>query len=223
MMMGFKPAASLTEQIANHLSDEIIKGRLAPLERIQELKVAKDLGVSRGSVREALLIVEGRHLIDIIPRRGAVVSGLEPVRIGDLTEFFGEMVLMLLVRVAAKVSGNGRPHALDGFKCSLTSMSEHLAPESIDSLVSAKLTFFHAGLDLAGNSYLSTVIRDLTPAMHRVSRRAAEHNHFDPRDVTRFARALLDAVIANDRARLGELVRAHFRREATLALDAAVH
>lgn len=223
MMMGFKPAASLTEQIANHLSDEIIKGRLAPLERIQELKVAKDLGVSRGSVREALLIVEGRHLIDIIPRRGAVVSGLEPVRIGDLTEFFGEMVLMLLVRVAAKVSGNGRPHALDGFKCSLTSMSEHLAPESIDSLVSAKLAFFHAGLDLAGNSYLSTVIRDLTPAMHRVSRRAAEHNHFDPRDVTRFARALLDAVIANDRARLGELVRAHFRREATLALDAAVH
>jgi hypothetical protein len=25
-MMGFKPAASLTEQIANHLSDEIING-----------------------------------------------------------------------------------------------------------------------------------------------------------------------------------------------------
>ena len=127
-MMGFKPAASLTEQIANHLSDEIINGRLAPLERIQELKVAKDLGVSRGSVREALLIVEGRHLIDIIPRRGAVVSGLEPVRIGDLTEFFGELVLMLLVRVAAKVSGNGRPHALDGFKCALTQMSETWRP-----------------------------------------------------------------------------------------------
>jgi DNA-binding GntR family transcriptional regulator len=195
-MMGFKPAASLTEQIANHLSDEIINGRLAPLERIQELKVAKDLGVSRGSVREALLIVEGRHLIDIIPRRGAVVSGLEPVRIGDLTEFFGELILMLLVRVAAKVN---------------------------DALVSAKLAFFHAGLELAGNSYLSTVVHDLTPAMHRVSRRAAEHSHFDPRDVTRFARALLDAVVANDRTRLGELVRAHFRREATLALDAAVH
>jgi DNA-binding GntR family transcriptional regulator len=169
------------------------------------------------------LIVEGRHLIDIIPRRGAVVSGLEPVRIGDLTEFFGELILMLLVRVAAKVNGNGRPHALDGFKCALTQMGESLAPESIDALVSAKLAFFHAGLELAGNSYLSTVVHDLTPAMHRVSRRAAEHSHFDPRDVTRFARALLDAVVANDRTRLGELVRAHFRREATLALDAAVH
>ena len=76
--MDFKPAVSLTQQIANHLSDAIISGRLAPLERIQEQRVAKDLGVSRGSVREALLIVEGRHLIDIVPRRGAVVSGLEP-------------------------------------------------------------------------------------------------------------------------------------------------
>jgi hypothetical protein len=33
--------------------------------------------------------------------------------------------------------------------------------------VSAKLAFFHAGLELAGNSYLSTVVHDLTPAMHR--------------------------------------------------------
>jgi len=222
-MMGFKPAASLTEQIANHLSDEIITGRLAPLERIQELKVAKDLGVSRGSVREALLIVEGRHLIDIIPRRGAVVSGLEPVRIADLTEFYGELILMLLLRVAARGTGNGRAHVLEGFRCALTKMGENLGPESIDDLISAKLAFFHAGLEVAGNSYLSAMLCDLTPAMHRVSRRAAEHAHFDARDVTRFARALLDAVVANDRSRLSELVRAHFRREGTLALDAAVH
>jgi len=221
--MSFKPAASLTEQIANHLSDEIITGRLAPLERIQELKVAKDLGVSRGSVREALLIVEGRHLIDIIPRRGAVVSGLEPVRIADLTEFYGELILMVLVRVAARGTTNGRSHVLEGFRAQLARMAESLAPDAIDDLITAKLAFFHAGVEIAGNSYLRSVLNDLTPAMQRVSRRAAEHAHFDARDVTRFARAVLDAVVANDRTRLGELVRAHFRREATLALDTAVH
>ena len=220
--MSFKPAASLTEQIANHLSDEIIAGRLAPLDRIQELKVAKDLGVSRGSVREALLIVEGRHLIDIIPRRGAVVSGLEPVRIGDLTEFYGELTLMVLLRVAARGTGNDRAAAFDGFRCQIARMGESLAPEAIDDLITAKLAFYHAGLAIAGNSYLSTVLCDLTPAMQRVLRRACEHAHFDARDVTRFARAVLDAMIANDRTRLGELVRAHFRREATLALDTAV-
>jgi DNA-binding GntR family transcriptional regulator len=221
--MTFRAAASLTEQIANHLSDEIINGRLAPLERIQELKVARNLGVSRGSVREALLIVEGRHLIDIIPRRGAVVSGLEPVRIGDLTEFYGELTLMVLTRVAARGAGNGRADALDGFRCAIARMNESLGPDAVDALIAAKLAFFEAGLSYAGNTYLSSALADLSSAMHRVSRRAAEHANFDPRDVTRFARAVLDAVIANDRTRLGELVRAHFRREATLALDSPVH
>jgi len=152
-----------------------------------------------------------------------VVSGLEPVRIADLTEFYGELILMVLVRVAARGTTNGRSHVLEGFRAQLTKMSESLAPEAVDDLITAKLAFFHAGVEIAGNSYLSSVLNDLTPAMQRVSRRAAEHAHFDARDVTRFARAVLDAVVANDRTRLGELVRAHFRREATLALDTAVH
>ena len=38
--MGFKPAVSLTEQIADHLSAEIISGRLAPTARIQECHIA---------------------------------------------------------------------------------------------------------------------------------------------------------------------------------------
>ena len=84
--MSFKPAVSLTEQIADHLGSEIISGKLQPSERIQELKVAKDLGVSRGSVREALLILEGRHLIEIYPRRGAVVSGPAPAPDRQLRE-----------------------------------------------------------------------------------------------------------------------------------------
>ncbi|MEM1231777.1 MAG: GntR family transcriptional regulator, partial [Pseudomonadota bacterium] len=41
--------------------------------RLQELTLARQLGVSRGSVREALLVLQRQQLIDILPRRGAVV------------------------------------------------------------------------------------------------------------------------------------------------------
>jgi DNA-binding GntR family transcriptional regulator len=220
MTMDFKPAASLTEQIANHLSDEIIAGRLAPCERIAELKVAGDLGVSRGSVREALLIVERRHLITIVARRGAIVSRLDPGAIRDLTEFYAELMLMLLCRTAADVAGEPNAAQLAGFRRALADMTEQQDANAIDALVAAKLAFCRAAIELPGNSYLRSVVGNLTSAMHRVSRRAAEHPHFDPRDVTRFARALLDAVICNDRTRLAELLRAHFRREASLAIDA---
>jgi DNA-binding GntR family transcriptional regulator len=218
--MDFKPALSLTEQIANHLSDAIIAGRLAPCERIQELKVARDLGVSRGSVREALLLVEGRHLISIIPRRGAIVSRLDPDAIRDLTEFYAELMLMLLRRIAADVAGNANADQLAGFRRVLADMAEQQDANAIDALVAAMTTFCRTAIDLPGNGYLRSVLGNLTSAMHRVARRAAEHPHFDPRDVTRFAGALLDAVVANDCVRLGELLRAYFRRAASLAIDA---
>ena len=73
----FKPALNITEQIADHLGDQIIVGEIGSGTRIQEVKIAKALKVSRGSVREALLILERRHLITIVPRKGASVNELE--------------------------------------------------------------------------------------------------------------------------------------------------
>ena len=74
--MVFKPTLNLTEQIAEGLARKIVRGELAGHERIQELKIASELEVSRGSVREALLILERRHLIELVPRRGAVVNAI---------------------------------------------------------------------------------------------------------------------------------------------------
>ena len=74
--MSFKPNDSLTEQIARFLGKQIIGGDMQPGERIQELRIAAELNVSRGSVREALLILQRRHLVDIYPRRGAIVASI---------------------------------------------------------------------------------------------------------------------------------------------------
>jgi len=74
--MTFKAKESLTEQIAHHLEQRIILGEMGPGERIQELRIAAELDVSRGSVREALLLLQRRHLVDIFPRRGAMVASI---------------------------------------------------------------------------------------------------------------------------------------------------
>ena len=63
-------ADSLSEQIAKHISEQIIRGELVEGERIQELRIASELDVSRGSVREALLILERTQLIEIFPAFG---------------------------------------------------------------------------------------------------------------------------------------------------------
>ena len=55
--MRFQAPESLSEQISQHLGQRIITGQLQPGDRIQELRIAGELDVSRGSVREALLIL----------------------------------------------------------------------------------------------------------------------------------------------------------------------
>ena len=77
-------ADSLSEQIARHISEQIIRGELVEGERIQELRIASELDVSRGSVREALLILERTQLIEIFPRRGAIVSEMSALQVRSL-------------------------------------------------------------------------------------------------------------------------------------------
>jgi len=94
--MQFQAPESLAEQIAQHVGRQIITGQLQAGERIQEMRIASELQVSRGSVREALLILERRYLVDIFPRRGAAVSYLTAEHVVALYDMY-EVLLKLLV------------------------------------------------------------------------------------------------------------------------------
>src|SRR5690606_23754663 len=98
--MSLMATESLSGQIARHLANRIIQGELAPGERIQEGRVVNELNVSRGSVREALLLLEKRHLINILPRRGAVVAQLTGQHIHSLYDLYVTLLIMLAQKVA---------------------------------------------------------------------------------------------------------------------------
>src|SRR5580704_16849260 len=51
----------------------ILEGRIGPGERLKEETIARDLGLSRTPVREALLLLQGEGLVESSRNRGAVV------------------------------------------------------------------------------------------------------------------------------------------------------
>ncbi len=210
--MNFEPALTLTEQIADHLGGEIIAGRLKPATRIQELKVAGELGVSRGSVREALLILESRHLIEIIPRRGAVVSSMESNEIADFCEVFTEMQSLCFSKLASLRSPD-----LTELKAALGAMREAVAEEDGDGVLASRKAFLLASLPPLDNFYLSSVLRGLVPAGLRMERLVAAHPTYDARDTLRYHQALFDAIGEKQVERVQELVRAFHGREKRLA------
>ncbi|MCQ4727363.1 GntR family transcriptional regulator [Anaerotignum faecicola] len=76
----------LREVVFNNLRDAILKGELAPGERLLENQLADKLGVSRTPVREALRMLEQENLVALIPRKGAQVLDLSANDIKNVLE-----------------------------------------------------------------------------------------------------------------------------------------
>lgn len=67
------PAPSNVDVVAAALRQALLSGRLSPGDRIKEIPLAEQLGVSRGPIREAIRLLEHDGLLRIVPNRGAVV------------------------------------------------------------------------------------------------------------------------------------------------------
>src|SRR5947199_3374889 len=81
----------LSRTVADWLAERIISGEEAPGSRLTENDVARRAGVSRSPVREALRILEGEGLVQIVPRYGAQVAR---VGIADVEELYACRMLL---------------------------------------------------------------------------------------------------------------------------------
>jgi DNA-binding GntR family transcriptional regulator len=79
------PAPSNVVVVAGALRDALVSGRFRPGERIKEIPLARQLGVSRGPIRDALRLLERDGLVEILPNRGALVP---EVRATDFLEVY---------------------------------------------------------------------------------------------------------------------------------------
>jgi DNA-binding GntR family transcriptional regulator len=82
--MGMVHAPLLGQAVADSLADMIVKGQLAPGEKLHEKAICEMLGVSRSPLRDGLRALEAQGLLGIEPRGGAVVATLEREEALDL-------------------------------------------------------------------------------------------------------------------------------------------
>lgn len=75
---------SLRTRIYNQLKNAILNGVYKPGESLIEMKVAKELGVSRTPVREAIRQLELEGLVSSIPNKGVIVEGITEKDVEDI-------------------------------------------------------------------------------------------------------------------------------------------
>lgn len=96
-----KTAGSVSDYVLHEIARRIVDGEYRPGQRIVEVEVTRDLGVSRSSVREAFRRLENNRFIRIEPNRGATVA--TPNREDIVAQFrVREVIAGLGARMAAE-------------------------------------------------------------------------------------------------------------------------
>ena len=191
---------TLGERVHDHLKQEILAGRYAPGSELLEVPLSESLGVSRGPIREALRTLEAEGLVEITPRRGAVVTSLSK---RDFLEAYQvrKALEVLGVRLAVPRLSESSLVALDA---RIEAMDEYAAKGDFDAFFEANASFHTAFVEASENRKLIEVYRRLTAQMGPYRRPSAR------------LRGNLDGSIAEHR----EIVAAARQRdvEATVAL-----
>ena len=161
--MQHPEADSLSEQIAKHISEQIIRGELVEGERIQELRIASELDVSRCSVREALLILERTQLIEIFPRRGAIVSEMSALQVRSLFD----MASLLLGQIVHRMAETWRSHEAERIQLLLEQLDAETRQGNTEKFYDFIFQSMARQHEMVGNPYLMRYYQELLPSLRR--------------------------------------------------------
>ena len=206
----------MAEQIAQHLANQIISGQRVANERIQELKVVDELDVSRGSVREALLLMERRHLVDIVPRRGAMVAEITADSVENLFDVFGILVTRLAVLVAQRWQENELAELIQH----LSELQRIAEQEDREEFMAQVFLLLGMAYPLARNEYLHELLVNMQPAVHRCYALAQRYKPNDGQAALVFFSALMTGVTTREVELLPGAVKQYFDHQLALVLAA---
>lgn len=90
-LKGTKMSENVVQRLRDEIENGIISNDFAPGERLDEVQLATRFGVSRTPVREALMQLNAIGLVEIRPRRGAIVVDPGPHRVFEMFEVMAEL------------------------------------------------------------------------------------------------------------------------------------
>lgn len=193
-----------SELLREEIEEMIAVGKFPPGQHLDETELATQFGVSRTPIREALIQLASMGIIEIRPRRGAIVAEIGPQKLVEMFEVMSELEAMC-GRLAARRMSPAEHASL---------MSAHQACKTAcdarepDTYFYKNELFHDAIYGGSHNAFLAEQARSLHRRLRpyrrlqlrmrdRVSNSYAEHEN------------VVQAIIAGDGELTAELLRDH--------------
>lgn len=194
----------LSLQISKRIEDDIIYGVFSPGNKLDEKELCARYGVSRTPIREALKLLASEGLVEIRPRRGAVIPTADPMRLFEMFEVMAELEAMCGRLACRRIT----PEQTQAILQLHESCRDYMQSGDSESYYEANRLFHEAIYQASHNHFLI----DQTIALHK---RLHPYRRLQLRVGNRmensFAehQAILEAIFANDEARTETLLRSH--------------
>lgn len=209
---------SFADQAEAALRRQILSGHRAPGDRLNEVEIAAELGVSRGPVREAMQRLARDGLVLVQPHRGSFVRNLKPDEIVDLYE-----VRIALECTAARLAAERRSDAdVTALAELLDSSAEAVAGDGDTPHYPAHLDLHELVAIVSGNARLHRAVVQINQELKLVRAVSGFRPERAPRALVEHS-DVVSAIVERDVEQAAELMRKHLLQslENTLRISSA--
>lgn len=150
----------------DRISERITSGEFAANERLTEADLVKDLGVSRGAIREAMSKLAADGLIEIELNKGAIVRAISRKDMADFLEVRALHESFAARRAAERSNEPGSRERIHDVIEECSALIENPTPEGLVELDSSFKTTL---MELSGNNLMASDWRRLSRSRYRIS------------------------------------------------------
>jgi DNA-binding FadR family transcriptional regulator len=216
-----KRPSTLTDVAIERIKEMIVSGELAPASRLpRESDLARRLGVSRNTLREAVRALSFMRVLEVRQGDGTYVTTLEPDLLLESMTFFIDLsrdqtILQLFgvrrileaaaaAMAAARITADELAH--------LERLIDALSPDkSVEETVAVDVEFHAVIVNASGNPVLASLIENLSSQTlrARIWRGLADQRSFEQTKSEH--RAIYEALVGRDAELAGAVAATHIR------------
>jgi DNA-binding GntR family transcriptional regulator len=153
----------LRDVVFNTLRGAILRGDLKPGQRLMEIQLANQLGVSRTPVREAIRKLELEGLVKMIPRKGAEVAQISEKHLRDVLEVRSALEELAVELACARMTAEDLAQIVQ----TNARFMQVIGSDDVTSIADADEAFHIAIYQATGNERLSQIMNGLREQMYR--------------------------------------------------------
>ena len=158
---------SLRGRVFHKLREDILNGKYKDNEELKEVAIGEELGVSRTPVREAFRQLELEGLIQIVPNKGAYVTGITAKDVKDIY-----MIRSSLEGMCARLATeNITPEQMEELEENVYLASFHASKGHMEQMTELDNRFHHILYAACNSKMLENLLQDFHQYVIRIRRK----------------------------------------------------